>query len=621
MFAVVLTRATRAPPQSFAAPDAMLRALTPFDQADRHGQWSDGRASVVQGLTWNTPQSRAEATPEVCGDTGRIIASWVRLDNRAALCRDLRLTEVPTLSDPQLILAAHRAWGEACADRLEGDFSFVIYDPATGHGFCARDSLGARPFFYYADAEVFIAASTAAVFKALAGLAIAPSDDWIARFMADAPRTMTQSAFDGVLRLAPGHHMHVDRDGPLTPTCYFAFEDAAPVADYRDPAYVAAYREAFHRATEVRLTSDFLVGAESTGGLDSSSIVAHAVNHLPHPIEDFHCFATCALSEEPKYMLATALHCGVRNTHVASHTHPHGNPDDDARIITALGHPPENSHAQWQTPFLKQCEPLGIRTLLSGYGGDELVTNHAPTLQRELFDNRQYAALFRDMPGNALVRALRFGVRARRMARAQTTPSRLGIEVARELAQLSLLRDDVLEAFDLEELSVAGYRHQAGARSLNDHILRAPMFTPRRVARLESCVLYAASHKVEYRWPLFDRQLMQQYLRTPAIEKRNQTMGRYLHRRAVAGTIPDIITAKRTKDMGEVTVRLSDFGLPENLRETALPSQLGALLDFDKIASAQSDLRQARENAAWTRVSVRQMNALWRVSQLADWLR
>ena len=95
MFAAVISRASRTPPHGFASGDDLLAALFPFTRPDVSGTWSDQRALIAHGVIHNTPESRHEHTPEVCAETGRVIASWVRLDNREGLCAQLKLPERP----------------------------------------------------------------------------------------------------------------------------------------------------------------------------------------------------------------------------------------------------------------------------------------------------------------------------------------------------------------------------------------------------------------------------------------------------------------------------------------------------------------------------------------------
>jgi asparagine synthase (glutamine-hydrolysing) len=616
MFACIMARATRDAPQSYATSQTLLDALTPYNQDDVQGQWSDDHMLMVQALTWNTPESRHESAPEVCKDTGRVIVSWVRLDNRKALCTQLRLADVKTLTDPQIILESHRKWGADCADQLEGDFSFVIYDPARAQAFCARDSIGAKPFFYYADAKVFIAASTAAIFRRLKKLSITPSQEWIARQLTSIPHVVTKSAYDDVMRLAPAHSLTVAREGAIESLEYFRFKDMAPAADTRDPAYVDAYREAFHNAVEVRLRSDFLIGAENSGGLDSVSIMGHAVKHLPHDIEDFHCFGLPKMERDQELIVDASVHAKVHHTHLSTRMTVFGEHVNFERAVKALGYPVEHSQINMHMPALRQSEALGIRTMLSGYGGDEIVTNQAATLNRELFNNKQFKALRAEVSGKPLIKQLRFLRLVRRLRRQNDTYSRLHLGILERGLEMSPVKREVVENLNIVADQTALINHAANAKTLNERILRDRSFSCIRVGRLESCSILGQSHRVEYSWPMYDRPLIQQYLKTPALEKRHLAMGRYLHRRAVKGSIPDAITWQRTKDMGKVVDEAFSNRLPDMLDRASMSQYLSPLLDFEKLQKMHANVKTGQaatektDNRVFHRVSLSSLLAV-----------
>ncbi len=616
MFACIMARATRDAPQSYATSQTLLDALTPYNQDDVQGQWSDDHMLMVQALTWNTPESRHESAPEVCKDTGRIIVSWVRLDNRKALCAQLGLADVKTLTDPQIILESHRKWGADCADQLEGDFSFVIYDPARAQAFCARDSIGAKPFFYYADAKVFIAASTAAIFRRLKKLSITPSQEWIARQLTSIPHVVTKSAYDDVMRLAPAHSLTVAREGAIEPLEYFRFKDMAPAADTRDPAYVDAYREAFHNAVEVRLRSDFLIGAENSGGLDSVSIMGHAVKHLPHDIEDFHCFGLPKQERDQALIIEASRHAKVRHTHLATYMKGRADLENFDRAVKTLGHPVEHSQINAHMSAHRQSEAFGIRTMFSGYGGDEIVTNQASALHLELFRNGQFRTLKDEQSGNALTRRLRYYKRKYALARSDTFSPKYFQILERQLS-VTPVRREVLEDFGIiaDQKDEIAYGVQTG--TLNDRILRTLAFHRCRVGRLEACSVMGQSRRIEYRWPLYDRPLMQCYLLTPAIEKRSKAMGRYLHRLAVAGSIPDAITWQRTKDMGNIVWDSFSSELPDMLDEASVCAHLAPLLDFDRINKMQAPVQETNTHDYTDIVTKR---ALWELATVVRWL-
>ena len=51
--------------------------------------------------------------------------------------------------DEKLIAAAYEVWGEQMGNHINGQFGFALYDTEAEELFCARDPLGAEPFFYY----------------------------------------------------------------------------------------------------------------------------------------------------------------------------------------------------------------------------------------------------------------------------------------------------------------------------------------------------------------------------------------------------------------------------------------------------------------------------------------
>jgi asparagine synthase (glutamine-hydrolysing) len=79
--------------------------------------------------------------------TRYVITGEARLDNREELFRalDLPSPDRRVLDDLSLALAAYERWGPACAERLIGDFAFVVSDDRSRIAFGARDALGAKP--------------------------------------------------------------------------------------------------------------------------------------------------------------------------------------------------------------------------------------------------------------------------------------------------------------------------------------------------------------------------------------------------------------------------------------------------------------------------------------------
>ena len=119
--------------------------------------------------------------------------------------------------------------------------------------------------------------------------------------------------------------------------------------------------------------------------------------------------------------------------------------------------------------------------------------------------------------------------------------------------------------------------------TLNSQAGLAAGFRFARSARLESAALFAATFGIEFRYPMLDRQLIQQFFATPSIEKRSRDMGRYLHRRAMVGRIPEQIVSQKTKFMGDFTGAGPLVEQYDRIEFSDLPEPLRSIIDLSLI--------------------------------------
>src|SRR5208283_2106921 len=128
---------------------------------DGTSRWNAGPVGFAHMQFCTTPESLDEDQPLLARPEGACVVWDGRLDNREELRRAIvsRDGRVIDDTDPGLVLSAYLVWGEACAERLVGDFAFAIWDGRRRLLWCARDYLGVRPFFYFWDGKTFLFAS------------------------------------------------------------------------------------------------------------------------------------------------------------------------------------------------------------------------------------------------------------------------------------------------------------------------------------------------------------------------------------------------------------------------------------------------------------------------------
>jgi asparagine synthase (glutamine-hydrolysing) len=588
MFFLHYDRRNSSGPAGIDTPN-LIRKLIPYTEADRNGFIDKAPIHLIQCIHWNTAPSRLESTPLHDPATGISLASWARIDNRDELAEKLGLArpEIERLSDSELILGCYLKWEEDCVSHLVGDFVFALHDPRKEKVFCGRDHLGVRPLYYYLSADRFVCATTLSALLDLKGVPSEIAPQWLADYLLHLSMSFEKTPYQGILKLPPAHCLTVT---PQTHHLrqYFRLSDVPELRLKDSGEYVEAYREQLAAAVKCRVATEYPLGSELSGGLDSSTVTAYAARLFEQPLSRFHAFGFAAAELDPQYILEVSRHLGLPHTHIFS---PRGFAAESLapRSLKILGYPAEHGNSTFHEPFYRLAQTLGVRTLLSGFGGDEFVTTiHGYLVALDLMRRHRYQELYQKrLRGNALTRLLRLlklalkQLQTHNFTRQGYNPQFYKAYTQRWEQQL--VRPEWVEQFNLQERFFDQAGFDAGYTDLKKFTLekRWMPFVP---TRLENCTLMAAARKIEYRWPLLDVRLVRLFLSFPAEEHLYRGMGRYLHRRAINGVVPDLVTWKRSKDMGAI-IRADHGPVAEStpLAVEALHPRLIELLDVQRL--------------------------------------
>jgi len=207
--------------------------------------------------------------------------------NFQELRKELESTGVTftTQSDTEVLLKIFIHLGEACLPRLNGFFSFCIYDKVQQSFFIARDRYGIKPLLYLFDEDKFLFASE---MKSILEYGIDKELDYSSLFTylqlnyIPAPGTI----FKHVKKLMPGHYLKVSQK-KIEDHCYYSipYEGSQPVLSYKEAK--EKLKTLLEESVQRRLVADVPLGAFLSGGIDSSVITALASKHKP----DLHTFS------------------------------------------------------------------------------------------------------------------------------------------------------------------------------------------------------------------------------------------------------------------------------------------------------------------------------------------
>ena len=281
--------------------------------------------SRQMALRWRAPDSDLEwrdARHAVEFDGRFWLLGRIRLDRRGELCS--LLGAPATSSDALLCLKAYADWGENCVERLCGDFCFVIWDERRRRLFCARDQLGVRPLFHArVGATWFVGDSLDAVARQ-SGLTDDLDDFWVADFLTgpyclDIDRTV----YKHVKRLAPAHTLVVAQDGGVL-NRYWKLDLKEPIYYRRPSQYIDRFHHVLARAIKDRLPAVGAVGVSMSGGLDSTTLAAKAVEvacDASRVVAFTHVFEHLIPDEEAHFSVLVAKRLGIAHKIFAVDNH------------------------------------------------------------------------------------------------------------------------------------------------------------------------------------------------------------------------------------------------------------------------------------------------------------
>ena len=357
---------------------AMMRHRGP----DGKGSYFDSDAGVMLGHARLAiiDLSRGGHQP-MCDDQGDTILTY---NGEIYNYRELRAelqgggTVFNGNSDTEVLLRILKKSGPDALPQLNGIFAFALYDKQRGEIVLARDAMGVKPLYFSEGPDGFAFASE---IKALLPLIDGPQSldlVSVSRYATFLWCPGEGTPLSGVRRLGPGEALLV-RNGKIVR--HWRWHDL-PVhrgarKDLGRNESIALIRSSLRRAVKRQLVSDVPLGCFLSGGLDSSAIVAFAKEYAP----DISCFSIelsggedAGFAEDLPYARRVAEHLDVPLEIVRVDASRMAN--DLADMIYQLDEPISDPAPLNVLYISRLAREQGVKVLLSGAGGDDLLTGY-----------------------------------------------------------------------------------------------------------------------------------------------------------------------------------------------------------------------------------------------------
>ncbi len=480
---------------------------------------------------------------------------WVLLNgeiyNYPSLSEDLqsRGHKFRTRSDTEAIVHLYEEYGDDCFMRLRGMFAIAIWDGRRNRLLLARDRVGKKPLYYYADNEKAIFGSELKAIVA-AGQASLQMDsqavsDYFSFGYIPAPKTI----YRGIRKVLPAHYLVVSEKGIVeTPYWQLSF---SKVEDRPEQEWGAMLRDKLCEATRIRLMSEVPLGAFLSGGVDSSTVVALMSKVMDRPV------TTCSIGfAEEAYNEAPYARQVADQFHTEHHEHM-VMPDALAVVDKLAWHydEPFADSSAIPTYYVSQIARQHVTVALGGDGGDENFAGY----RRYLFDHRE----------NQLRKMLPAGIRgamfeplgryypglawAPRMFRAKATFQSLSrsplegyfnsVSVFRPDEKAALFTDDFrhqLGSYDSMDVC-RKYYDEADTTDLLSRIqyLDIKTYLPDDILTKVDRASMAVS--LELRAPLLDHEFMEMVAAIPSRLKLHGSTGKYIFKKSFESMLPNNI--------------------------------------------------------------------------------
>jgi asparagine synthase (glutamine-hydrolysing) len=457
--------------------------------------------------------------------------------------------------DIETIVPFYERFGADAVARLEGMFGLAIWDDERGRLLLARDRAGEKPLFWTElNGELRFASEIQALLefpdqprrvhrKALSlyrALGYVP-----------APYTM----FEGIHKLPPASLLIADQGG-IQIRSYWSAATAASRPSRLTGDAPGVLQETLVRAVTRELMSDVPLGVFTSGGLDSSLLVAAAARSMPG--ERIHTYAVRFVEsgyDESKYAEAV--------THDIATVHHVVTADDESldralHVVSKMLAEPLGDPAVLPTWLLAEAAREHVKVILSGEGADELFGGYPTYL------GHQFAERWSRLPG-PLRHVARWAM--------DRWPSSTG------KMTLEFMLKQFFAASDLPWME----RHLTwlGAMAIDDGVIaelactldRFPHADPLNrilwfdfltylpddlLVKVDRATMLAS---VEARAPFLDREVMELVLPAPSRLKVRGLTTKAILKEAARGLVPDNVIKRRKRGLSVPVARWLKTGL------------------------------------------------------------
>lgn len=304
-----------------------------------------------------------------------------------------------TKTDTEILPHLYKKYGDAFIDHVNGMYAFSLWDLARKRLILARDRFGEKPLYYGIFDGKLIWASELKALTAHPSVTTELDLDALRHYLSFDYVPAPLSIYKGIYKLPAAHILTVE-NGEIRTHRYWDVKDhVAKDGKVETLAEKAEeLRELLSDSVRMRLVSDVPLGILLSGGIDSSSIAAFAVQHATERVKTFSIGFEEDSFDESRYARLVAKHLDTEHYEDKLSATTAGD------LIEDIGEwldEPLSDGSLIPTFLLARFVRKYVTVALGGDGGDELFAGYP------MYRAHKIASMYRLVPGfvrNGLVR-------------------------------------------------------------------------------------------------------------------------------------------------------------------------------------------------------------------------
>ncbi len=323
-----------------------------------------GQTDTAMGMTSLQP---------ISFDNNRLVGCWTgNIYNHVALAAEAGLRETKgEKDDGALFLQLYDRYGEACVEKINGKFSFVLFDAGKQRLLLGRDRFGMESLYYTINAEYLSFSSTIEGIFQLTGMEKQINPSAVGKFLLFTYNPGLKTFFTDVNRLPAAHFLRIEHND-LSLKRYWQLSFNPVAADEQEITQNLLVH--LKQAVSLRLDEDRPPGIFLSGGMDSSTVVTLAAEKSRERVNTFSYRCRAVSFDESEYARTMA-----KFTSANHHECEYGSDDIllMPEIVRGMNEPFCDVGINIATYLLgKNVAASNTNYILTGDGGDELFGGH-----------------------------------------------------------------------------------------------------------------------------------------------------------------------------------------------------------------------------------------------------